>query len=193
MCRSWSADGVRLRPLRDGDIARRAAVGAQPRDRTRLRRGPRSGRARDRTRRRRRAQPPVRGRDRTGVIADRDDEFVGVVRLAPRRCREPVSATRHRDPGPGPPRTRHRHRSDPLGAALGIRGTPPASGEPSPSSPTTAAPSPPTPDAASQPRGRFRDSLLLGGQWHDDLSMAILKPQWTAQQASAAEPVTDDA
>ena len=40
--------------------------------------------------------------------------------------------------------------------------------------------------------GRFRDSLRLGGQWHDNLSMAILEPQWTARQASKPEPVTGE-
>ena len=40
--------------------------------------------------------------------------------------------------------------------------------------------------------GRFRDSLLRGGEWHDDLSMAILERQWTVQRASAPKPVTDE-
>ena len=29
--------------------------------------------------------------------------------------------------------------------------------------------------------GRFRDTLLRDGTWHDDLSMAIRKPQWETQ------------
>ena len=34
--------------------------------------------------------------------------------------------------------------------------------------------------------GRFRDTLWRDGEWHDDLSMAILAPQWKAQQAAPA-------
>ena len=30
--------------------------------------------------------------------------------------------------------------------------------------------------------GRFRDTLLRDGTWHDDLSMATRKPQWETQQ-----------
>ena len=40
--------------------------------------------------------------------------------------------------------------------------------------------------------GRFRDSLFRGGEWHDDLSMAILEPQRAARQASAPSPATDE-
>ena len=36
--------------------------------------------------------------------------------------------------------------------------------------------------------GRFRDSLWRGGTWHDDLSMAILQPQWEAQRAAEQVP-----
>lgn len=36
--------------------------------------------------------------------------------------------------------------------------------------------------------GRFRDSLLRDGTWHDDLSMAILRPQWEAQCAAEQVP-----
>ncbi len=35
--------------------------------------------------------------------------------------------------------------------------------------------------------GRFRDTLFRDGIWHDDLSMAILEPQWRAQQSAARE------
>ena len=36
--------------------------------------------------------------------------------------------------------------------------------------------------------GRFRDSLWRDGTWHDDLAMAILKPQWEAQRAAEQVP-----
>lgn len=35
--------------------------------------------------------------------------------------------------------------------------------------------------------GRFRDTLFRDGAWYDDLSMAILEPQWRAQRAPARE------
>ena len=40
--------------------------------------------------------------------------------------------------------------------------------------------------------GRFRDTLLRGGAWHDDLSMAIRKPQWEAQRTGAQMPGADE-
>ncbi len=36
--------------------------------------------------------------------------------------------------------------------------------------------------------GRLRDTLLRDGAWRDDLNMAILKPQWTSQQAGTQTP-----
>ena len=41
--------------------------------------------------------------------------------------------------------------------------------------------------------GRHRDTLLRDGAWHDDLTMAILKPQWTSQQAGTHMQVTSEA
>ena len=40
--------------------------------------------------------------------------------------------------------------------------------------------------------GRFRDTLLRDGAWHDDLSMAIRKPQWETQRSGAQMPVADE-
>lgn len=40
--------------------------------------------------------------------------------------------------------------------------------------------------------GRFRDTLFCDGAWHDDLSMAILEPQWAAQQPSLRGPAARD-
>ena len=40
--------------------------------------------------------------------------------------------------------------------------------------------------------GRFRDTLLRDGEWHDDLAMAILKPQWEElRRSTAREPLVD--
>ena len=36
--------------------------------------------------------------------------------------------------------------------------------------------------------GRFRDTLLRDGTWHDDLSMAIRKPQWETHRPGAEMP-----
>lgn len=35
--------------------------------------------------------------------------------------------------------------------------------------------------------GRFRHTLLRDGSWHDDLSMAVLKPQWQAHRTAAQQ------
>lgn len=40
--------------------------------------------------------------------------------------------------------------------------------------------------------GRFCDTPWRDGRWHGDLSMAILKPRWVAEQADAPMPVTDE-
>ena len=36
--------------------------------------------------------------------------------------------------------------------------------------------------------GRLRRTLLRNGVWHDDLTMAILKPHWASQQAGTQTP-----
>ena len=36
--------------------------------------------------------------------------------------------------------------------------------------------------------GRLRDTLFRDGVWHDDLAMAILKPQWASQQPDTQTP-----
>ena len=40
--------------------------------------------------------------------------------------------------------------------------------------------------------GLFGHTLFRDGAWHDDLSMAILKPQWEAREAGAEIPVTSE-
>ena len=40
--------------------------------------------------------------------------------------------------------------------------------------------------------GRFRDTLVRDGKWHDDLLMAILKPQWAVLQAGAQTPAANE-
>ena len=183
-------DGVRLRPLRDGDIARRAALGRS----REIARG--FGEDLD-------ADEPMTEPDaaeelgrRFGpgphwVIADRDDEFVGVVRLAP-----VDAANRSARLGVGildPARLGQGIGTEAIRLALRwgfeeLRLHRVSLTVVADNSRAVAAYT----RCGFTTEGRFRDSLLLDGQWHDDLSMAILKPQWTAQQANDPEPVTDD-
>ena len=182
-------DGVRLRPLRDGDIARRAALG-RSRD---IARG--FGEDLD-------ADEPMTEPDAADelgrqygpgphwVIADRDDVFVGVVRLAPvdvvnRSARLGIGIL---DParlghGIGTEATRLALRWAFEG--LGLHRV----------SLTVVADNSRAIAAYTRcgftTEGRFRDSVWLDGQWHDDLSMAILESQWTALQANVSEPVTN--
>ena len=182
--------GVRLRQLRGGDIARRAALG-RSRD---IARGFGEDLAADEAMTEPDAADELKRRYGPGphwVIADQDDVFVGVVRLAPvdvvnRSARLAVGIL---DParlgrGIGTEAIRLVLR---LGfEGLGLHRV----------SLTVVADN--SRAVAVYTRcgfvveGRFRDSVWLGGRWRDDLSMAILEPQWAALQANAAEPVTDD-
>ena len=183
-------DGVRLRPLRGSDIARRAALGRS--------REIAYGFGEDLE-----ADEPMTEPDaadelsrRYGpgphwVIADRDDEFVGVVRLAP-----VDAANRSARLGIGildPARLGHGIGTEAIRLALrwgfeelGLHRV----------SLTVVADNNRAVAAYTRcgftTEGLFRDSLWLGGQWHDDLSMAILEPQWTARQANNPKPVTHD-
>lgn len=178
-----AGDGVRLRELRDSDIARRASLGRS----REIARG--FGEDLD-------CNEPMTQHDaadelgyRFGpgphwVIADQHDVFVGVVRLAPidtanRSARLGIGIL---DP-------------DRLGQGLGTEATRLVLGwgfghlDLHRVSLTVLADN--TRAIAAYTRcgfvveGRLRDTLLRDGKWHDDLSMAILKPQWAAQQADA--------
>ena len=185
-----TSGGVRLRPLRDGDIARRAALG---RSRA-VARGFGEDLAADEPMTEPDAADELSRRYGPGphwVIADGDDMFVGVVRLAPvdavnRSARLAVGIL---DParlgqGIGTEAIRLVLRWGFEG--LGLHRV----------SLTVVADNSRAVAAYTRcgftTEGRFRDSVWLGGRWRDDLSMAVLKPQWAALQANVSEPVTDD-
>ena len=185
-----TGDGMRLRPLRNGDIARRAALG---RSREIAR-----GFGEDLE-----ADEPMTEPDAAAelgrqygpgpywVIADSHDVFVGVVRLAPvdvvnRSARLGIGIL-------DPARLGHGIGTEAIRLALrwgfeelGLHRV----------SLTVVADNNRAIAAYTRcgftTEGRFRDSVWLDGQWHDDLSMAILEPQWTARQAHNPEPVTHD-
>ena len=178
---------MRLRPLRDDDIARRAALGRS----REVARG--FGEDLD-------TDVPMTEQDATeelsrrfgpgphGVIADCDDVLVGVVRLAPvdaanRSARLAIGILDPARLGQGIGTEAIRLALRWGFECLGLHRV----------SLTVVAGN--SRAVAAYTRcgftieGRFRDSLWLGGQWHNDLSMAILEPQWTARQASKPEPV----
>ena len=184
-------DGVRLRPLRDGDIARRAALGRS----REIARGFGEDLEADEPMTEPDATEELDRRFGPGphwVIADRDDVFVGVVRLAP-----VDAANRSARLGVGildPARLGQGIGTEAIRLALRwgfeeLRLHRVSLTVVADNSRAVAAYT----RCGFTTEGRFRDSLLLGGQWHDDLAMAILKPQWTAQQANHPKPVTDDA
>ncbi len=184
-----TSDGVRLRPLRDGDIDRRAALG-RSRD---IARGFGEDLDTDEPMTESDAADELKrpyGPGPHWMIADRDDVFVGVVRLAPvdvvnRSARLGIGIL---DParigqGIGTEAIRLVLRWGFEG--LGLHRV----------SLTVVADNSRAVAAYTRcgftTEGRFRDSVWLGGRWHDDSSMAILESQWTALQANVSEPVTD--
>ncbi len=179
-------NGVRLRELRDSDIAQRASLG---RSREIIR-----GFGGDLD-----ADEPMTEADAAAelgqrfgpgphwVIADQRDVFIGVVRLAPidvanRSARLGIGIL---DP-------------DRLGQGLGSEAIRLALGygfdclDLHRVSLTVLADNSSAIAAYARcgfvVEGRFRDSLWRDGTWHDDLSMAILKPQWDAQRAGEQVP-----
>ena len=182
-------DGVRLRQLRDSDIAQRATLG---RSREIVR-----GFGGDLDENEPMAEPDAAAElgHRFGpgphwVIADKHDVFIGMVRLAPIDV-----ANRSARLGIGildPARLGHGHGSEAIGLAL-------AHGfgclDLHRVSLTVLADNSRAIAAYTRcgfvVEGRFRDSLFRDGKWHDDLSMAILKPQWEAQRAATATPASE--
>ena len=174
-------DRVRLRELRDGDIARRASLGRN----REIARGFGEDLHSDEPMTRQAAADVLSRRFGPGphwVIADQHDVFVGVVRLAP-----VDAANRSARLGIGildPTR---------LGQGLGTEAIRLALGwgfdhlDLHRVSLTVLADN--TRAIAAYTRcgfsveGLFRDTLLRDGAWHDDLSMAIVKPQWEAHEA----------
>lgn len=183
-------DGVRLRPLRDVDIARRAALG-RSRD---IARGFGEDLEADEVMTESDAADELKHQYGPGphwVIADHDDVFVGVVRLAPvdvvnRSARLGIGIL-------DPARLGHGIGTEAIRLVLrwgfeglGLHRV----------SLTVVADNSRAVAAYTRcgftTEGRFRESVWLGGRWRDDLSMAILEPRWTALQANVSEPVTDD-
>lgn len=185
-----TGEGIRLRPLRDGDTAHRAALGRS----REIARGFGENLEADEAMTEPDAAKELGRRYGLGphwMIADQDDEFVGVVRLAPvdvvnRSARLGIGIL-------DPARLGHGFGTEAIRLVLrwgfeelGLHRV----------SLTVVADN--SRAVATYTRcgftteGRFRDSVWLDGQWRDDLSMAILKPEWTARQASNPEPVTDD-
>ena len=184
-----SGDGVRLRPLRDGDIARRAALGRS----REIARGFGEDLEADEPMTEPDAVDELKHRYGPGphwVIADRDDVFVGVVRLAPidvvnRSARLGIGIL-------DPARLGHGIGTEAIRLALrwGFEGLGLHRVSLSVVADNSRAIAAYT-RCGFTTEGRFRDSVWLDGRWHDDLSMAILESRWTARQANAAEPVTD--
>ncbi len=174
-------NGVRLREFRDRDIAQRASLG-RSREITRGFGGDLD------------ADEPLSEPDAAAelgrrfgpgphwVIADLDDVFIGVLRLAPIDV-----ANRSSRLGIGildPVRLGQGHGSEAIRLALGYgfdclglhRVSLTVLAE---NSRAIAA----YRRCGFVVEGRFRDSLWRDGTWHDDLSMAVLRPQWEAQRA----------
>ena len=185
-----TSGGVRLRPLRDGDIARRAALGRS----REIARGFGEDLETDEPMTEPDAAEELGRRYGPGphwVIADQGDEFVGVVRLAPvdvvnRSARLGIGIL-------DPARLGHGIGTEAIRLVLrwgfeelGLHRV----------SLTVIADNSRAVAAYTRcgfvVEGRFCDSVWLDGRWHDDLSMAILEPQWTARQANVSERVTDD-
>ena len=173
--------GVRLRELRDSDILRRASLGLS----REIARGFGAALDGDEPMTEDDAAEELRCRFGPGphwVIADQADVFIGVVRLAPID-----TANRSARLGIGifdPARLGQGLGSEAIRLALAygfdhldLRRV----------SLTVLADNARAIAAYTRcgfvVEGRFRDSLLRDGAWHDDLSMAIRKPQWQAQQA----------
>lgn len=181
-------DGVRLRALRDSDTTRRAMLGRS----REIARGFGDDLDHDEPMTEQDAADELARRFGPGphwVIADQHDALVGVVRLAPidtanRSARLGIGIL---DP-------------DRLGQGLGTRAIRLALAYGFDRlnlhrvSLTVLAEN--TRAIAAYTRcgftieGRLRDTLLRDGKWHDDLSMAILKPQWAAQKAGAWDKAT---
>ena len=183
-------DGVRLRPPRDVDIARRAALG-RSRD---IARGFGEDLKADEAMTESDAADELSRQYGPGphwMIADQDDMFVGIVRLAPvdvvnRSARLGIGIL-------DPARLGHGIGTEAIRLVLrwgfeglGLHRV----------SLTVVADNSRAVAAYNRcgftTEGRFRDSVWLGGRWRDDLSMAILEPQWTARQANDPKPVTQN-
>ena len=178
-------NGVRLRGLGDGDIARRASLGRS----REIVRGFGGDLDADESMTESDAAAELGQRVGPGphwVIADRDDVLIGVLRLAPIDV-----ANRSARLGIGildPARLGQGHGTGAILLALGygfdylglhrVSLTVLANNSRAIAAYTRCG---------LVVEGRFRDSLWRDGTWHDDLSMAILRPQWEAQRA--AEPV----
>ena len=184
-------NGVRLRELRDSDICRRASLGRS----REIARGFGADLDADEPMTDQDAAEELRRRFGPGphwVIADQDDVLVGIVRLAPIDA-----ANRSARLGIGildPAR---------LGQGLGSEATRLALAygfdrlDLHRVSLTVLADNARAVAAYTRcgfaVEGRFRDTLFRDGAWHDDLSMAIRKPQWEAQRAGAEMPVAYEA
>ena len=174
-------DGVRLRGPRDSDILRRASLGRS----REIARGFGAALDGDEPMTQHDAAEELRRRFGPGphwVIADEDDVFVGMVRLAPID-----TANRSARLGIGildPARLGQGLGSEAIRLAL-------AYGfdhlDLHRVSLTVLADNARAVAAYTRcgfvVEGRFCDTLLRDGAWHDDLSMAIRRPQWEAQRA----------
>ena len=178
--------GVRLRELRDSDIARRASLGHS----REIVRGFGGDLVADGSMTEPDAALELRERFGPGphwAIADQHDALIGVVRLAPIDV-----ANRSARLGIGildPARLGQGHGTEAIRLALGygfdcldlhrVSLTVLADNSRAVAAYTRCG---------FVVEGRFRDSLWRDGTWHDDLPMAILKPQWEAQRAAQQVP-----
>ena len=182
-------DGVRLRGLRDGDIARRASLGRS----REIVRGFGGDLDEDEPMSEPDAAAELGRRFGPGphwVIADQHDMFIGIVRLAPidvanRSARLGIGILDAARLGQG-------RGSEAVGLALAY-----GFGRLDLHRVSLTVLADNARAIAAYNRcgfvveGRFRDSLLRDGKWHDDLSMAILKPQWQARRSAAATPADE--
>ena len=182
-------NGVRLRELRDSDICRRASLGCS----REIVRGFGAGIDADEPMTEQDAAEELRRRFGPGphwVIADQDDVFIGIVRLSPidtanRSARLGIGILdlARVAQGLGSEATR-------LALAYGFDHL-----DLHRVSLTVLADNARAIAAYTRCgfaiEGRFRDTLFRDDAWHDDLSMAIRKPQWEAQQAGAQMLVAD--
>lgn len=183
-----AGDRVRLRGLRDGDVARRASFGRS----REIARGFGEDLHSDEPMSEQDAADELARRFGPGphwVIADQHDEFVGVVRLAPID-----TANRAARLGIGildPSR---------LGQGLGTEAIRLALawgfGHLDLHRVSLSVLADNSRALAAYTRcgfvveGRLRDTLHRDGRWYDDLSMAIFEPQWASQRAGTQTPVT---